>query len=210
MNPALFDNSEDGRKSLLMDEKEPEPRKRTILVHSCCGPCSTSVVERLVRDHLVTLFFYNPNITDEDEYRRRLDAQRTFVEIFNASPDSPSRVGLTVGPYDPGVYYRICEGYEQEPEGGARCERCISLRLVRTAEYASLHGFDRFTTTLSVSPLKDHSVIATIGKRLMMQYGVDFLAEDFKKNNGYARSVELARAYGLYRQTYCGCEFARR
>jgi predicted adenine nucleotide alpha hydrolase (AANH) superfamily ATPase len=210
MNPVAFEQVDGGHKGLLMDEGEPEPRRRTILVHSCCGPCSTSVVHRLARDHLVTLFFYNPNITDEDEYRRRLATQRSFVEIFNSSPDSPSRVGLIVGPYDPGVYYRICEGYESEPEGGARCERCISLRLVRTAEYASLHGFDRFTTTLSVSPFKDHSVIAAIGGRLMMQYGVDFLADDFKDFGGYARSVELSKSYGLYRQSYCGCGFARR
>ncbi|MDR1496186.1 MAG: epoxyqueuosine reductase QueH [Clostridiales Family XIII bacterium] len=191
-------------------EGEPEKRRRTILVHSCCGPCSTSVVERLARDRIVTIFFYNPNITDENEYKKRLEAQRSFVEIYNSSMDSPSRVGLIVGPYDPGVYYRICAGYEDDPEGGKRCERCISLRLVRTAEFASLHGFDSFTTTLSVSPHKDHSVISAVGGRLMMQYGVDFLAEDFKKNDGYARSIELSCAYGLYRQTYCGCDFARR
>jgi predicted adenine nucleotide alpha hydrolase (AANH) superfamily ATPase len=168
------------------------------------------VTERLARDNLVTIFFYNPNITDEAEYKRRLDAQRSFVEIYNASPGSPSRLGLIVGPYDPRVYYRICEGYEDEPEGGARCERCISLRLVRTAEFAAVRGFDRFTTTLSVSPHKDHAVIAGIGGRLSAQYGVDFLADNFKKSGGYARSIELTKAYGLYRQDYCGCEFARR
>jgi predicted adenine nucleotide alpha hydrolase (AANH) superfamily ATPase len=168
------------------------------------------VVERLARDALVTLFFYNPNITDEDEYRKRLEAQRSFVGIFNSSPDSPSRVGLIVGPYDPGVFYSTCEGYENEPEGGARCERCISMRLDRTAELASMRGFDCFTTTLSVSPHKDYSIIASIGARLMFRYGVDFLADDFKKRGGYERSVELSKAYGIYRQTYCGCEFARR
>jgi predicted adenine nucleotide alpha hydrolase (AANH) superfamily ATPase len=168
------------------------------------------VVERLARDYLVTLFFYNPNITDEDEYRLRLEAQRSFVEIFNSSPDSPSRVGLITGPYDPAVYYRICEGYEDEPEGGERCVKCITLRLVRTAEFASMRGFDCFTTTLSVSPHKDYAAIAGIGGRLMLQYGVNFLSEDFKRNKGYERSIELSKAYGLYRQNYCGCEFARR
>jgi predicted adenine nucleotide alpha hydrolase (AANH) superfamily ATPase len=210
MNSIAFGNSDGGQASLFIEGKAPEQRKRTVLVHSCCGPCSTSVTERLARDSLVTIFFYNPNITDESEYKKRLDAQRSFVEIFNSSPDSPSRVGLIIGPYDPGVYYKICEGYEDEQEGGARCERCISLRLVRTAEFAAVRGFDCFTTTLSVSPHKDHSVIAGIGGRLMAQYGVDFLADDFKKSNGYARSTELTKAYGLYRQRYCGCEFARR
>ncbi|MDR1292955.1 MAG: epoxyqueuosine reductase QueH [Clostridiales Family XIII bacterium] len=210
MNPIASTNSKGGQADLFIGGNEPEQRRRTILVHSCCGPCSTSVTERLARDGLVTLFFYNPNITDEAEYKRRLDAQRSFVEIYNASPGSPSRVGLIVGPYDPGMYYKICEGYEHEPEGGARCERCISLRLVRTAEFAAMRGFDCFTTTLSVSPFKDHSLIERIGGRLAVQYGVDFLADDFKAFNGFGRSVELARAYGLYRQDYCGCEFARR
>jgi predicted adenine nucleotide alpha hydrolase (AANH) superfamily ATPase len=210
MNSIAFESNDCGQAGLFIGCKEPEQRKRTVLVHSCCGPCSTSVTERLARDNLVTIFFYNPNITDEAEYKRRLEAQRSFVEIFNASPDSPSRVGLIIGPYDPGVYYRVCEGYENEPEGGARCEICFSLRLVRTAEFASVRGFDRFTTTLSVSPHKDHSVIAEIGGRLSAQYGVDFLADDFKKYGGYARSIELSKAYGLYRQDYCGCEFARR
>jgi predicted adenine nucleotide alpha hydrolase (AANH) superfamily ATPase len=208
MNDIAVGGIDGGQAGLLLEQREVGRRKRTVLVHSCCGPCSTSVVERLARDNLVTLFFYNPNITDEDEYRRRLDAQRSFVEIFNSSQDSPSRVGLIVGPYDPGVYYKICEGYENEPEGGARCERCISLRLVKTAEFAAIHGFERFTTTLSVSPRKDHAMIAQIGGRLMLQYGVEFIADDFKKNNGYARSVELSKAYGLYRQSYCGCGFA--
>ncbi|MDR1042813.1 MAG: epoxyqueuosine reductase QueH [Clostridiales Family XIII bacterium] len=210
MNSIAFENSDCGQTSLFMGSKEPERRKRTVLVHSCCGPCSTSVTERLVRENLVTIFFYNPNITDEAEYKKRLDAQRSFVEIFNSSPASPSRVGLIAGPYDPGVYYKVCKGYEAEPEGGARCEICFSLRLVKTAEFAAVHGFDCFTTTLSVSPFKNHSVLAAIGGRLSAQYGVDFLADDFKKFNGYGRSIELAKAYGLYRQDYCGCEFARR
>jgi predicted adenine nucleotide alpha hydrolase (AANH) superfamily ATPase len=210
MRSVEFGNGERGQTDLLAGREDHSLRKRTVLVHSCCGPCSSSVVERLARDKLVTLFFYNPNITDADEYKRRLDAQRQFVEIFNSSPDSPSRVGLIVGPYDPGMYYKICEGHEYEHEGGVRCERCISLRLVRTAELAAVRGFDCFTTTLSVSPHKDHAMIAGIGGRLMMQYGVDFLSDDFKKDGGYVRSAELSKSFGLYRQKYCGCRFARR
>ncbi|MDR3224938.1 MAG: epoxyqueuosine reductase QueH [Clostridiales Family XIII bacterium] len=209
MNQHALESRNDGHAGLLADERTIEPRKRTALVHSCCGPCSTSVVERLAREYLVTLFFYNPNITSEDEYKRRLDAQRSFVEIYNSSPDAPSRLGLIVGPYDPGVFLRICEGYESDPEGGARCERCISLRLIRTAEYASMHGFDCFTTTLSVSPHKNYATIAKIGDGLKLQYGVEFLADDFKKQGGFARSIEMSKAYGLYRQSHCGCEFAQ-
>jgi predicted adenine nucleotide alpha hydrolase (AANH) superfamily ATPase len=190
-------------------ESELESGRLSVLVHSCCGPCSTSVVERLARDYLVTLFFYNPNITDEDEYKRRLDAQRSFVDIFNSSPDSPSRIALIVKPYDRAAYYEACGALGDESEGGERCAACIALRLTRTAEFASMRGFDCFTTTLSVSPHKDHAVIVATGRRLMLQFGVDFLADDFKKCNGFARSVELSKAYGLYRQTYCGCEFSR-
>jgi predicted adenine nucleotide alpha hydrolase (AANH) superfamily ATPase len=209
MNQDIIERIDAGRAGLLTDEREMEQRKRTALVHSCCGPCSTSVIERLARDYLVTIFFYNPNITDEDEYKRRLKSQRSFVEVFNASPDAPSKVGLVTGTYDPDVFLRLCEGYENEPEGGSRCERCFSLRLAATAEYASMHGFDCFTTTLSVSPHKDHATIVRIGGGLMLQYGVDFLADDFKKHGGFERSIELSKSYGLYRQSYCGCAFAR-
>lgn len=195
---------------LMTDGRTIEPRMKTVLLHSCCGPCSTSVVERLVRDYQVTVYFYNPNITDENEYRRRLEAQRDFINIYNSSEGAPARVGLIVGTYDPGVFLSACEGYESEPEGGARCVKCCALRLERTAGYAAMHGYDCFTTTLSVSPHKDHRAIARIGGGLALQYGVDFLADDFKKGDGYKRSVELSRAYGLYRQDYCGCVFSAR
>lgn len=199
----------DNREGIFADNGNLRLRQKTLLLHSCCGPCSTSVVERLTRDYDITIFFYNPNITDEGEYRRRLEAQRSFIEIFNSSPTAPARVALVVGTYEPNVFIRACEGHEGDPEGGVRCEICFSLRLAKAAEHASLHGFDCFSTTLSVSPHKDHAAIARIGGRLGMQCGVEFIAEDFKKHNGYARSVELSKAYGLYRQSYCGCEFAR-
>ncbi|MDR0595973.1 MAG: epoxyqueuosine reductase QueH [Clostridiales Family XIII bacterium] len=194
---------------IFADKGDLRIRQKSLLLHSCCGPCSTSVVERLARDYDITVFFYNPNIMDEGEYRRRLETQRSFLEIYNSSPDAPSRVALAVGEYEPSVFVRACEGHESDPEGGERCEICFSLRLAKTAERAALYGFDCFATTLSVSPHKDYAAIARIGGRLGMQCGVEFLAEDFKKHNGFARSVELSKAYGLYRQGYCGCDFGR-
>ncbi|MGI6735765.1 MAG: epoxyqueuosine reductase QueH [Anaerovoracaceae bacterium] len=180
----------------------------SLLLHSCCGPCSTAVIERLAPDYDITVFFYNPNITDEEEYRRRRDAQLQFLRCCNEDPAIPWRIGFREGPYDRRRFYAVSRGLEREPEGGRRCQECFRLRLDKTAETASLLGFDLFTTTLTVSPHKDYRVISSIGRRLAAIYGVGFLDLDFKKKNGFQRSVELSRQYGLYRQDYCGCEFA--
>jgi predicted adenine nucleotide alpha hydrolase (AANH) superfamily ATPase len=194
----------------LTDERDLFAPEKTILLHSCCGPCSTAVAERLAADFGITLFFYNPNITDRDEYERRLEAQRRFLEKYNMLPDTNRKIDLAVGAYEPEEFFARVRGLETEPEGGARCTVCFEMRLERTAEYAALHGFERFTTTLSVSPHKDFELIRDIGMRLAMKFGLAFHPEDFKKNDGYRRSAELSRAYGLYRQNYCGCEFSRR
>ena len=132
------------------------------------------------------------------------------MERYNLSPDSPDRLGLISGPYEPRAFYERVQGLESEPEGGARCEKCFEMRLERTAEYALLHGAQEFTTTLSVSPHKNHVLISKIGAQLALRFGLSFRADDFKKQDGYRRSAELARAYELYRQNYCGCEFSRR
>ena len=181
-----------------------------ILVHTCCGPCSTSVVERLAPDYDITLYYYNPNITDEEEYRRRYEALKKFVTAWQAGAGAGRKLALVAGPYEPAVFLRQAEGLDAEPEGGRRCLRCFELRLSRTAEYAVMHGFEVFTTTLSVSPHKDFTAISQIGRAAALKYGIRFLAEDFKKRDGYRRSVELSKQYGLYRQDYCGCEFSRR
>ncbi|MDR1068361.1 MAG: epoxyqueuosine reductase QueH [Clostridiales Family XIII bacterium] len=194
----------------LSDNSAPSEARKRIALHSCCGPCSTAVIERLAPDFDITVFFYNPNITDCAEYERRLDAQRDFIERYNASPGVDRPVTLSVGAYEPEVFFSRTAGLETEPEGGARCAVCFELRLEKSAEFASMHGFEYFTTTLSVSPHKDHSVIHGIGTRLALRCGLTFHAEDFKKRDGYKRSLELSRAYGLYRQNYCGCEFSRR
>jgi predicted adenine nucleotide alpha hydrolase (AANH) superfamily ATPase len=194
----------------LAEMRETEKRKPGILVHSCCGPCSVAVMERLSGEYDVTLFFFNPNITDGEEYEKRLRAQRTAVEKFNAWEYASGRVTLVVGPYEPERFLARARGLEAAPEGGARCARCFEMRLEKTAEYAALYSFERFTTTLSVSPHKDYSLLAKIGAGLALRYGMRFLADDFKKRAGYERSVALSKAFGLYRQTYCGCPFSRR
>lgn len=188
-----------------MNEKKSRP---SLLLHSCCGPCSTAVVERLAPDYEITVFFYNPNITDEKEYEKRKEAQLQFIEKFNEDPMNPYRVGFKEGPYDRRNYYSCCRGLENEPEGGKRCQECFRLRLEKTAETASLTGYDTFGTTLTISPHKDRDVISSLGKKIAARYGVGFLDLDFKKKGGFQRSIELSKKYGLYRQNYCGCEFA--
>jgi predicted adenine nucleotide alpha hydrolase (AANH) superfamily ATPase len=166
-------------------------------------------VERLAERYNVTIFFFNPNITEEEEYRRRVQAQREFVYRYNASNVSLDRVEIVWGPYEPNAFLCKVRGYEDEPEGGARCTICFLMRMEKTCEYALMHGIEAFTTSLSVSPHKDMSIISKIGNDLSLKYGVTFLAEDFKKKNGFLRSVELTKAYELYRQDYCGCVFSK-
>ncbi|MDR2131740.1 MAG: epoxyqueuosine reductase QueH [Clostridiales Family XIII bacterium] len=196
---GAFERADGGEK--LLD-------KPSLLLHSCCGPCSTSVVERLMSRYRVTIFFYNPNISDEEEYGRRRAAQLDFVERYNGSADKPDTLHCIEGKYDSEVFEAAIVGLETAPEGGARCRVCFRLRLEKTAETAVLRGFDSFATTLTVSPHKDCETIARIGGELALRYRVSYLAENFRKDDGYRRAVELSKRYGLYRQTYCGCRFS--
>lgn len=184
-----------------------DPKKR-ILLHSCCGPCSTAVIHRLISDYEVTVFFYNPNITDALEYERRKAEQIRFLKECEAAEQIS--VDLIEGPYDPEVYYSAVVGLEQEPEGGARCARCFYLRLQETARRAAQGGFDCFDTTLTVSPHKNFDVIYALGAELALTWHVQYLNGNYKKKDGYRQSVEWSRQYGLYRQSYCGCSFSRR
>ena len=193
----------------LGDEQDKKERKPGILLHSCCGPCSTSVVEQLIHDYDVTIYFYNPNITEEQEYQRRKEAQESFVSKYNLNPKRQDLLYYKEGPYDPQRFYTAVKGHEKEPEGGERCTICFKLRLEKAAEEAMLSGFDLFTTTLSVSPHKNFELISKIGNELSMRSGLPFLVKDFKKQNGFARSIELSKSYGLYRQNFCGCEFSK-
>lgn len=193
----------------LQDLDEVKPAKPTLLLHSCCGPCSTAVVERLGGNYEITIYFYNPNITDREEYERRKEAQISFIDQYNGRKDTKDRLTFIEGPYDPENFYQACLGFESEKEGGRRCNVCFQLRLEKTAEVASISGFDCFSTTLSVSPHKDFDTISAIGKSLGVKYGLAFLNENFKKKDGYKRSIELSREYHLYRQNYCGCSFSK-
>ena len=192
----------------LEDMNDVRKIRPTILLHSCCGPCSTAVVERLSGRFDITIFFYNPNITDRDEYEKRRKNQLDFIEKYNNRIDSKDRIAYLEGPYEPELFYSAVKGFEKEPEGGKRCLPCFQLRLEKTAETAIISGFDTFGTTLTVSPYKNFELIIKIGMQLGMRYGLTFLGEDFKKQGGYQRSIELSKEYHLYRQHFCGCDFS--
>ena len=175
-----------------------------LLLHSCCGPCSSYVLEYLSKHFAITVLYYNPNIWPEAEYYKRADVQRTLVSRIN--PADPAK--LVVADYKPEEFENIAAGLEVEPEGGKRCRRCFALRLEEAARYARDHVFDYFTTSLTVSPHKDAAVLNELGGALADKYGVPFLFADFKKRGGYKRSIELSEQYGLYRQNYCGCRYS--
>ena len=186
-----------------------EQRKPSILLHACCGPCATACVERLVPDYEVTVYYYNPNITDREEYYLRRDTLLQFIRAFNEEHKDTYFVSYVEGNYDPDRYLEKCTPLADEPEGGARCDICFAMRLAETARKAGELGIDYFTTSMSVSPHKNYDKIKTLGLSLEEQTSSRFLDIDFKKKNGFGRSVELSRKYGLYRQNFCGCEFAR-
>ncbi len=185
-----------------LDLSAPPPR---LLLHSCCAPCSSYCIEFLSQYFSVTVLYFNPNIEPE-EYERRLAEQKRFIKEF------PTKypVSLIEGRYNTQEFYSKINGLENEREGGNRCSECFDLRLHETAKIASEQGFDYFCTTLSISPHKNAAVLNNIGKIKAEKYSVRFLPSDFKKNNGYKRSLELSREYNLYRQNYCGCEYSKR
>ncbi len=232
-----------------------EKDKPRLLLHSCCGPCSTAVIERLLPDYDITVFFYNPNITDSNEYEKRLTSQLMVIDYFNKNlspenkiellPDyditvffynpnitdsneyekrltsqlmvidyfnknlSPeNKIDFIEGRYDPDEYFKLVSGYEEEKEGGRRCSLCFDMRLEETAIIAKEKGFDTFTTTLTVSPHKSYDIISQIGKSLSEKYKVEYLDGNFKKKDGFKRSIELSKEMNLYRQNYCGCQFS--
>ena len=188
------------------DKKKAKP---SLLLHSCCGPCSTAVIERLAPDFRITVFFYNPNITDEEEYILRRNAQIKFIDAFNRDFPFDEKIGFIEGEYDPRLFYEAAAGFEDEPEGGERCGLCFKLRLDRTALKAKALGCDAFGTTLTVSPHKNYRLISEIGAKASFENRVAFLDMDFKKKAGFQRSVELSKKFDIYRQRFCGCQFSK-
>ena len=190
----------------LLMERQLETLKggERLLLHSCCGPCSSYVLDVLTKHFDVTLLYYNPNIYPSEEYQKRLGEQ---LRLLDEMPFEKS-VSYMACEYDEGEFLQAAKGLESEREGGARCERCFRLRLNKTAFEAQKNGFDYFTTTLSVSPHKNAQMLNEIGKELEKEYGVKYLYADFKKKDGYKKSVKLSEEYNLYRQDYCGCRFA--
>lgn len=190
----------------IIDENKKSDKIPTLLLHACCAPCSSYCIEYLSRYFSITVLFYNPNIYPEDEfYKRAKEAQRLISEM-----KTENKVSLVVCEFDSSEFYTAVKGFEDCREGEERCRRCFKLRLEKAAAYAKENKFDYFTTTLSISPLKNAAVLNETGEIAGEKFGVKHLPSDFKKKNGYRRSVELSKQFDLYRQDYCGCVFSLR
>ncbi len=189
-----------------IEEIVGEEKKKKLLLHCCCAPCSSHCLEILSRYFDITAYFYNPNITNVEEYRKRWSELERFVkEVYHEDG-----VVTYLEEQESEVFLDMAKGMEQEPERGKRCYACYRLRMRKSAAFAAEHGFDFFTTTLSISPHKNADWINEIGEEMSEFFKIPFLYSDFKKKNGYKRSIELSKEYHLYRQDFCGCEFSRR
>lgn len=184
-----------------------ENRRPKLLLHSCCAPCSSYCLEYLAEYFDIVDFYYNPNIAPKDEHDKRAFELKRLIERMSA--DNGAVIEFIEGRYEPEKFYEICKGLENVREGGERCFKCYRLRMEEAAKLAAEIGADYFTTTLSISPLKNAAKINEIGRELAGIYGVEHLPSDFKKKNGYKRSVELSAQYNLYRQNYCGCIYSK-
>ena len=189
----------------LISNMEKEGKVPKLFLHSCCAPCASYVLEYLSNYFEITVFYYNPNIYPPEEYHERAAEQKRFIEQFPAK----HKISYVEGAYDTKRFYDMARGLEKVPEGGERCFQCYELRLRESAILAKEGGFDYFTTTLSISPLKNAQKLNEIGEALEKECGVKHLTSDFKKKNGYKRSTELSKEYDLYRQNYCGCIFSK-
>ncbi len=203
-----------------IEEFETDGRRPRLLLHACCAPCSSYCLEFLREFFDVTVFFFNPNITEEEEYRKRVIEEKRLIEEYNRQVENMSfdkmnstvragRIDIIEGDYDPKIFYEAVKGYEDCREGGDRCRKCFELRLSETARVARERGFDLITTTLTISPLKNAEVLNEVGEAAAAAEGIAFLPSDFKKKNGYKRSIELSNMFGLYRQDFCGCSFSK-
>ncbi len=188
-----------------LEENQKNGKIPTLLLHSCCAPCSSYCLEYLSNYFYITVFYYNPNIYPDEEYKKRVEEQKEFIRKFPAKYE----ISFLEGAYDKEKFYAMAKGLEEVKEGGERCFLCYELRLREAAELAKRLGMDYFSTTLSISPLKNAAKLNEIGGMLEQEYGVSYLYSDFKKKGGYQRSVALSNEYGMYRQYYCGCVFSK-
>lgn len=192
-------------------------RGKKLFLHSCCAPCSSYVLTYLRNFFEITVFYYNPNITEDLEYRKRVLEQKKFITRINEEAMQSGelengtvfQISFQEGEYVPQDFFTMAKGHEADKEGGARCYLCYEMRLREAAIYGSRQGFDYFTTTLSISPMKNAKWLNEIGERLAGEYGIAYLPSDFKKKNGYKQSILLSKEYELYRQDYCGCIFSK-
>ncbi len=198
----------------ILEEQEQQGRVPKLFLHSCCAPCSSYVLEYLSRYFQITLFYYNPNIYPEEEYHKRVEEQKQFMFRIQRDMQETEKLchpmEFLEGAYEKERFYQMARGMEELPEGRERCFRCYELRLREAARQAKKLEMDYFTTTLSISPLKNAEKLNEIGEGLAEEYGVPYLVSDFKKKNGFKRSTELSGMYDMYRQDYCGCVFSMR
>ena len=192
---------------IILDEtlKKLDSKKR-LLLHACCAPCSSYVIEYLSKYFDITILYYNPNIDTKNEFEKRLSELKRFVKEFKT--ENPVEV-VSLG-YNNLEYFNEIKGLENELEGGSRCYKCFKMRLTKSCLYAKENNFDYFTTTLTISPLKNSKIINEIGAQLEKEYNMPYLYSDFKKKEGYKRSIVLSHTYNLYRQDYCGCKFSKK
>lgn len=188
----------------LIERLQSEGKTPSLLLHSCCGPCSSYVLEYLSEYFYITVFYYNPNISPKEEYDFRKEEQKRFIREF----PSKNPIDFLDCDYESELFYEKVKGLEQEPEGGARCGACFELRLGRTARESS-GRFDYFATTLTISPLKNAELLNIIGRKQSEVYHANYLPTDFKKKNGYLRSTQISKEYNMYRQNFCGCGFSK-
>jgi len=189
----------------LIEEIEAEGKVPTLLLHSCCAPCSSYCIEYLSQFFAITVFYYNPNIYPDEEYFHRVKEQQRFISEF----PTKHPVSFIEGDFEKDRFYsEVAKGLEKEPERGARCTKCFELRLGETAKRAAAEGMDYFATTLTISPMKDVELLNTIGAAMGERYGVEYLATEFRKKNGYLRSTQISKEYDMYRQDYCGCVYS--
>ena len=190
-------------------EAASDYRPPRLFLHSCCAPCSSYCLEYLCRYFLITVFYYNPNISFSEEYRKRVAEQKRLIAAYNKE-EKGWPIDIVEGDYEPERFYQASRGHEQDPEGGERCFSCYRLRLEEAARMAQAGGYDYFTTTLTISPLKNAEKLNQIGAELADTFGVRYLFSDFKKKEGYKKSTEISKEYHMYRQYYCGCVYSKR